>query len=248
MPESFTEVHHALLFGWIGRAVIEAAGDEARTMRIAVIRYGQERGRRMALRARANGHALSMAAYFAYGEWVASPPDALPPGCSKWTQQAQWVEEAPHARERSERITRCPWFEAWKANGLLAVGQLYCQEIDAALVSGFNPDLAVDVLTTLSSGAAACEFVFHDAALAQAGRLTAGQEPGIQPGQGAAMPWEYHAGHLFATLEKVIVAQLGDAGRAAARAGLAEFARHFGEAAAERVLAYRGVDFERLPG
>jgi len=269
MPEKFagtvfTEVHHALLFGWIGRAVCETAGDEVGTdmLRIAVRRYGQERGRRMALRATANGHALSMAAYFAYGEWKASPPEALPPGCSAWTQQAQWVEKAPTDRERSELVTRCPWNEAWKANGLLAYGQLYCQEIDAALVSGFNlalpsrtgvPPLlaartvAVDVLATLSSGAAACEFVFRDASLTQPDRLIAGQEADIQPGQSAAMPWEYHAGHLFATLEKVNVAQLGDAGRAAVQAGLAEFARHFGQPAAETILAYRGVDFDLLP-
>jgi len=214
-------------------------------MRIAVKKYGQERGRRMALRARANGHALSLAAYFNYGEWKASPPDVLPEGCSAWTQQAQWVEKAPRAHER---ITRCPWHEAWKANGLLAVGQLYCQEIDGALVSGFNPALAVDVLATLSSGAAACEFIFHDAKPIQPDSLTAGQKPVLQPGQPTQMPWEYHAGHLFATLEKVIAAELGEAGRAAVQAGLDEFARHFGEQAAGRVLAYRSVDFDRLPG
>src|SRR5512135_987248 len=120
MPEQalgtvFTEVHHALLFGWIGRAVIETAGEEAgvKILRIAIRQYGQERGRRMALRARAGGLALNLAAYFAYGEWKASPPEALPEGCSDWTQQAQWLEKTPqHSRER---VTRCPWHEAWKA-------------------------------------------------------------------------------------------------------------------------------------
>ena len=44
MRTVFTEVHHALLFGWIGRAVCEATGDEAGSavLRIAVTRYGQE--------------------------------------------------------------------------------------------------------------------------------------------------------------------------------------------------------------
>lgn len=235
----FTEVHHALLFGWIGRAVIEAVGEG--DMRIAVRLYGQERGRRMALRARAVGQALSLAAYFAYGEWKASPPEALPEGRSGWTGSQQWIEKTSQIAR--ERVTRCPWHAAWKAHNLLPYGRLYCQEIDGALVGGFNPALAVDVLATLTGGAPACEFVFHDTGPATAQEPAA---PGV-PGQRTQMPWEYHAGHLFATLEKVLVARLGGAGRAAVEAGLAEFARHFGAPAAGRVLAYRGMDFNQLP-
>ncbi len=248
MPEQFagtvfTEVHHALLFGWIGRAVIEAVGEAQgeEVMRIAVKQYGQERGRRMALRARAGGQALSLAAYLAYGEWKASPPEALPEGCGGWTGSQQWIERTSQIAR--ERVTRCPWHAAWKAHDLLPYGRLYCQEIDGGLVGGFNPALAVDVPATLTGGAPACEFVFHNTGPAAA------QEPATQsaPGQRTQMPWEYHAGHLFATLEKVIVARLGGAGRAAVESGLAEFARHFGQPAAERILAYRDVDFSQLP-
>ena len=64
----FTPTHHALMVAWISRAVVDAVGgDEGeRIIRRAVVKYGNQRGRRMAMRAEANGHALTMANYFAY--------------------------------------------------------------------------------------------------------------------------------------------------------------------------------------
>jgi hypothetical protein len=59
---SFTPTDHALLFAWIGREVVQRVGEEKgeAIMRKAVARYARQRGQRMALRAQANGHALTM--------------------------------------------------------------------------------------------------------------------------------------------------------------------------------------------
>ena len=57
------------------------------------------------------------------------------------------------------------------------------------------------------------------------------------------MPWNYHVGHLFTTLEKVIVEELGEEGQRAIEAGLAEFAERYGAQAVQRVAASRSKDY-----
>src|SRR5512137_1151344 len=71
----FNEYQHALLFGWIARAIVERAGEErgVSIIRKAIRRYGEQRGRRMALRAQANNHTLSMANYIGYSEYRPTP-------------------------------------------------------------------------------------------------------------------------------------------------------------------------------
>lgn len=235
--QKFSETHHALLFACIARAVVEQAGEEKgeAVIRKAVRRYGEERGQRMAQRARANGHALSMTNYLAYSEFRA---------LSTETRQ-QIREKIPHARAV---VTGCSWCSTWRESGLLPYGRLYCLEIDEAVVRGFNPQLKIDVVETESNGAAQCEFVFRDANLTPLNILSIAVKKSIRPGKKAVMPWEYHAGHLFATLEQVILVELGEEGQAAVSAGLDAFAALRGEEARQVVLTRRGVDYSRAPG
>jgi len=235
--EPFNETHHALLFGWIARAVIETFGQAvgAAALRRAVVRYGQQRGRRMALRAGAIGDELTMLNFMAYGEWKGTP------GTMEQTLQNQ----DPNLLEQ---IPKCPWYNAWAQSGLMAYGRFYCLEIDQALVSGFNPRLQVDVLGTRSNGAAACDFIFHDASLTPETQRQLEFKKTVSPGPSAQMPWEYHTGHLFKTLEEGIVAEFGPAGKQAVGLGLAEFTAAFGPAATQKILAFRSEDFDRLSG
>lgn len=228
----FAEVHHALLFAWIGKAIVKLVGEQTgeAILRKAIRQYGEERGRRMALRAHANKHALSMVNYFAYSEYRISPGE----------MELEIIRQSPHARLC---ISKCPWNTAWKENGLLALGRLYCLEIDQALVHGFNPALQLDVKGTQTDGAAACEFVYHDADPTLPNYLLIGYRRAVRPGVKAVMPWDYHVGHLFTTLEKVIVEELGEEGQRAIEAGLAEFAERYGEQAMQRVLASRSKDY-----
>jgi FKBP-type peptidyl-prolyl cis-trans isomerase (trigger factor) len=53
-------------------------------------------------------------------------------------------------------------------------------------------------------------------------------------------------GHLFSTLEKVAVEELGQVGQEAIQAGLAEFAKWYGEQAMQKVVASRSKDYERV--
>ncbi len=232
---SFNETHHALLFAWITRDVVERAGKQRGEDIIckAIRQYGEQRGRRMAVRVEANKHMRNMLNYTAYSEYRLTPD----------TFEMKIVERIPHARIR---IHRCPWYAAWKENGLLAVGQLYCSEVDQALVRGFNPDLQVDVISTLPSGATYCEFVYHDATITIPNYLLIQYRRAISPGMKAVKSWDYHVGHLFTTLEKVVVEELGQVGQAAIQAGLAEFAERYGEQSMQRVMASRSIDYESV--
>jgi hypothetical protein len=188
----------------------------------------------MAQRARANDDPTSMPNYLAYGEWSASPG----------AMEQEYLEKTPHARVR---IPRCPWYSAWSEHGLLAYGRFYCLEIDDALASGFNPALKIDAIQIHTNGGDACEFIYRDAGLDEAASALLDYKRSVAPGESARLPWDYHVGHLFVTLERVIAAGLGPAGRQAVDAGLAEFGQTFGQAALQQVTAWRGTDFNRLP-
>lgn len=225
MCDHFTPTHHALLFGWIAQAVIERTGAERgeAILRRAVRRYGEERGRRMVLRAQVAGHPLSMASYLAYGEWRAAPEDF----------ERRTFVRAPHLETH---VYRCPWHSAWRENGLLPYGRLYCLEIDEALVRGFNPALRLEVNGTLANGAPRCAFVYHDARPPGAPELMVDSARTVKP-------WEYHIGHLWATVGGVVVEELGALGREALDAALARFAARYGQEAAARMVASAKADF-----
>ena len=220
----FTATDHALLFAWLARSALLRVGDEqgVALVREAVRRYGAQRGRRMALRAQANGQPLTMASYLGLREWQASDDDLV--------QESR--SQGPHLLAE---VRRCALHQAWETHDLMPFGRLYCLDIDEALVHGFNPELRLDVRSTLTGGDEGCEFVFHDVdrAPAPAGRVV--------------MPWEYHLGHLFKAVSEIFVEKLGAQGQEVADEALAEFAAHYGHKAAQVISAYRGTDFDRLP-
>lgn len=222
----FEAAHHALLFAWLARAVVEGVGPEVgeRVVRGAVRRYGRERGGRMAARAVADGHPRNLDSYVAYSEWRADPG----------SMEQAFVERRPRARLV---VDRCPWHSVWAEDDLLRYGRLYCLEIDRALMEGFNPDLELEVKGTRPNGASRCDFIFHDAL---------GDRPVEAPGA-RAMPWAYHLGHLYWTMRGVVLEELGEVGETALRRALADFAARYGDEAVEVILDHRDVDFRRPP-
>lgn len=214
---------HAALFAWIAREVMQRAGEEGEALiRAGIRRYGEERGRRMALRAWVARRPLDMTHYLAYGEWRATPGESV----------RRLLQEAPDAHME---IVRCPWHACWQALGLTTLGRLYCEEIDLALVRGFNPTLVLEVKRLLTAGAPCCEFVFRGADLTQPVSLPVGVP--------TVMLWDYHLGHLYWTLHRVLVEALGAMGEQAMRTALDTFAVHYGASAAAQVEAYRDTDF-----
>jgi hypothetical protein len=225
-PGDLTPTHHALLFAWLARAVIRRAGKSQgeAIVRQAVRRYGEQRGRRMAMRALSDGQALTMNAYMAYGEWRAAAGQA----------DSAMVQEFPLP---IGQVYRCPWHEAWEDQDVMAYGRLYCLEVDHALVRGFNPDLRLDINSIKSAGDDFCEFAYYGADLS---------EP-AQSGRPTVMPWDYHLGHLYKTVGQVVLEEIGEPGAEAVSEALAEFAACFGQDAAAAIEAYGDTDFDSLP-
>jgi hypothetical protein len=225
-----------LLFAWISRAVVRRAGAERgeAVVREGVRRYGQQRGRRMALRAQADGEALNMLNYLIYGEWWAEG--------SKSEQRV--LASDPHFHVQ---VAGCLWHATWQAHDLVPYGRLYCLEIDEALIEGFNPRLKLSVNATSPNDLCDCDFVFHDAHLTPE-KLELMEQKSRALGFRAVMPWDYHLGHLYKTVGEVVVEELGAVGQEALGAALDEFARRYGEGAAQMIKAYEGTDFDRLPG
>jgi hypothetical protein len=233
--QRFTETHHALLFGWLSKALIEEVGEQKGKVVVskALRKYGEERGRRMALRAKDNGHALDVANFFAYAEYR--------PITGK--MKAKVTEKS---RNFTLEASRCPWCDAWNENGLLPYGRLYCLDIDEAVLRGFNTNLKMNIEGTLSNGAEKCKLVYREANLTLFSYLLVGYKRAIRPGKKVVMPWEYHVGHLFKTFEISILEDLGELGRKAFESALREFSKRYGESATQQVLAFRTTDFTKI--
>ena len=93
-----------------------------------------------------------MTNYLTYGEW-------------RFVTDGSQMERIEVQDDIRLTVQRCPWEAAWKEAGLLPYGRYYCQEVDAALLRGFNPELQIDVNQTLSNDGRPCEFVYRQAVL-----------------------------------------------------------------------------------
>ncbi len=236
-PASFSPAHHGLLMSWIARQVCQRVGPVKgeQLVRKAIRRYGEERGARMARRALSFGKELTMVNYLVFGEWSAAPGEV-----------ERRLESNNHNDLRM-LVERCPWQAAWMKADLLEYGRLYCQEIDQALLRGFNPELHLDVNKTLTNDHQACDFVFHGTPLNFSTNLALLVGKKLTPGKQVILPWEYHTGHLYKTMSDMLFSELGLAGREAAEAALAEFGAHFGAEAAQIVQDHLQTDFTCLP-
>ncbi len=232
----FTPQHHAILFAIIARSVMNQIGEKrgGKLIRKAVKEYGQQRGKRMALRAKNNNHSLSIANYFAYGEWAAQ----------KEEMNFKFTEKMPHARMN---IFKCPWYDTWEQNDLLEYGKYYCMEIDAALVKGFNPGIEIQINSTKTNGGQFCDFVFRNANLSFLKLLNLAYKKKIRPGKEPIMPWEYHLGHLFKSMGETIHKTLGGEPEKIMSDALNDFAVFFSGEAVDAIKRYQSTDFNKLP-
>jgi len=232
----FSEKTHAILFALIARQVITRYGDEAGVtcLRKALRRYGEQRGRRMAMRALANGDALTMFNFLVYGEWRNATAGGE-------------IERAEDETDIRMTIRRCPWADAWIETELLQYGRYYCQEIDAALLRGFNPQLRIEVSATLSNEGTPCEFIYHQAVQeAGQGLAVIGEKAARLESQRVA-PWEYHCGHLYQACSLAAGEDFGAPGRVIVQSGLVEFGLRFGGSASGTIADYLKTNFDKLP-
>jgi len=233
---AFTEIHHAILFALMAKYITQFFKEDGELIiRAAIRHYGEQRGSRMAMRAKVDGKNLSFLDYLVYGEWEPSDPAAT---------QSVTKEEYPDLKTI---VKKCPWNSAWLEFDLLEYGRLYCQEIDKALVKGFNPQLTIEVSHTMTNLGDTCEFIYCDASSGNKISHTTILELQGKSQEKNTMDWEYHCGHLYKIFSEIILDELGDVGQKALQAALNDFIEYFGKEYYQALLGYQEMDFDNLP-
>lgn len=225
--------HHAMLFTFIAKEVIDTFGEKGKQAIIAgVNRYGEQRGHRMALRTLADGNELNVENYLLYGEWEAFPGQ----------MDLRFPQYYPEVKMENHR---CPWHTEWSRRGLEEYGQYYCRDVDAALARGYN-GMELKLLANRTLGDECCDFVFSQCAIPPE-RMEEFQKKRQKLGAKAKMPWEYHVGHLYRTMKEAVESSLGAEGCQAVERAMDAYAQEYGKAAQALVLQYADVDYDVMP-
>lgn len=232
MNQSFTSEHHAVIFALLAKNIIAATGIETGKGIIgrAIRKYGNQRGRRMALRAQRNGDALTLWNYLAYQEWAA--------GKNELKKRIRFDRDYMHAQ-----FTKCPWVEHWKKHGLLEFGKLFCPATDYALFETFNPGIGMKLLKNRANGDDCCDFHFENVkfSIVQAARMGIKK---IRLKSSAVKTWDYHAGHIYKTVKETVTEERPGEADAIVSGSLAEFEKIFGHPALQALVKHEHTDFD----
>ncbi|GEL76763.1 L-2-amino-thiazoline-4-carboxylic acid hydrolase [Tenuibacillus multivorans] len=121
----------AKLFAQITKPVVDEFGNQAKdAVRDGVRTFGEERGRGIAQRARANGEDYTIDHYLTNYDMGRSDLFTFS------------TEYKPN--EIEQNFTVCPFGQQWADDNMHEYGILYCQMIDPAVARGFNPNFEVE--------------------------------------------------------------------------------------------------------
>lgn len=225
------EIHQADIIVAFYRQLADKCGEKG----IAVFRkasemYGENRGRRMALKALRDGNALDFDSYFAYGELICQPELNI----DEVTAELGLVKEI---------ALRCPWSEEFIAKNSKDCGNTYCRLIDTALVRGFNPALRIEVLRNMHDEGK-CVFLYRDSAIHE-GTLDA-QEHLFRPGQNEKRPMDFHCAELYHMYRSTIEMTFGEAAGELIEGARTYLLDLYGQEFLDCMDSYAGTDFSRI--
>lgn len=225
---AFDERHHAWILSEFYDLLLNEYREQGERVFLFVSRtYGEQRGKRMAMRALRDNRPLDFVSYFAYGEL-------------ELTDQFFDVKSAAKQGEVVEKVTRCPWAAVFAQRNLVNCGVVYCTEIDRAVLRGFNPDLLLQVRSTQHRGKC-CEFHFQDSeidphTLERAASLAKGLTD-------ATAPMAYHCAHLYHTFAQLLPALFPAQGGGIPMRVLQGFEKTYGEEAGRTLIQNTRRDF-----
>ena len=232
--ETFTPHQHAVMFALFAKNILDIFGEKKGDLLLlsAVTQYGKERGRRMAKRCIAHNKPLNMDSYLAFSEW-------------RYAQDFEKTAlfDKPYC---AYRIYRCPWNVSWEKSDLKKYGKYYCRAIDHAILSGFNPDLSLEMPSYLSQeGGRYCEFhwkdlIVDDAQIARTKLIT------DEIKESCIKDFIFHTAHLFSTLEKCILQLDLPKGAKAVRQTRKAFIKKCSYQEWLQVLAIKNSDFNAI--
>lgn len=225
----WTEFHHAWIVSEFYRLLTDRWADQGRqAFLIAARTYGEQRGKRMAMRATADGRPLGLVEYFAYGEYD---------GGEELFELDMWGENGVV----HEKVTRCPWAEVFARRGLKDCGVAYCEEIDRAIVRGFNPLLELETAST-QHNSPCCRFYFRQEGI---GPDTLSRADALAV-TGAAMPMSYHCAHVYHAFAAAARSTFGQAGEEVARDVCRGFGEQYGDKARNMLEKATQLPFDTI--
>ena len=230
MPQLKIE-NQAMMFAFLSRAAIEEKGEEGRAaIQDGMIRYGKERGARMAERARKAGDPVDLWTNQAYGEWK---PD--------------YAGQMEFGMLRSEPtyqtyIAKCAWCEAWKKYGLLEYGREYCVNVDAAVYEGFGAGaVCTPVSTSMSWGGERCDFDWGKPLSAEELKHVADKKAEL--GTSAMRDFNFHTAHIYCSIAYELCKHFPDDSKAMIDRAVADYIELFGQEAYDCLLEFSPDEF-----
>ena len=225
------ETHHAFIVASFYRLLRDGFGPRGlAAFRLAACTYGEQRGKRMAMRCIADGHPLDYEGYFAYGEY---------PATEGFFDVEMWTEPGcVH-----ERVTRCPWARTFAEMGLKECGAAYCREIDRAIVRGFSPELTVETART-QHFEGECRFYFRDPAVKK--ELLDTADALTRDRTDIRRDMNYHCAHVFSVFRHTVHGVFGPKGDEVTQTVTALFRDKYGEDACTQLLKAAEGHFETI--
>jgi hypothetical protein len=234
MPELKIE-NQAMMFAFLSRAAIEAKGEEGRdAIQAGMIRYGKERGARMAARARANGDPVDLWTNQAYGEWKPDYAGQMDFGTLRTEPTYQTY------------IAKCAWCEAWKKYGILEYGREYCVNVDAAVYEGFGHGFGCDAVCTplgkpMSWGGDICRFDWGLPLSEEDQAKIASKKTEL--GTSAMKDFAFHTAHIYCAIADTICKAFPDESHDIIEHAIKDYIDLFGQDDYDALLEFSPEDF-----
>ena len=234
----FTEKLHAYIAARFYVRLTHTFGEKGKAAFIhATQYYAEQRGRRMAKRAIADGQPLTYETYRAYGEWT-NTDEMKAAGCAN---RSEIVKDGP---DWEMHIFVCPWHAQFREMGLAEAGLVYCAHLDNSICRGFNPYICYETPQTLHDCDRCIQMVSH--ADGRQGEGAAFDPAKARPLEERRKDFEYHCAHSYWSYAKTSEAIFGEEGKAASEAVLTDIAQDWGEEYSETIIQYRDTDFESI--
>ena len=192
--------HHAVMFALLAKHAIEISGEKGKEAILSgMTRYGNERGRRMALNALERGDKLTVLNSQAYGEWKPDFPGQMEFGVTCGMPVLHTY------------IAKCAWCDAWAKHGLTEYGKYYCCNIDNAWFQGFNPEFTCTQLNPpMSWGGDCCRFSWGEGLTHK--QIKALNKKKKSLGNACIKDFTFHTAHILHTVGDVLMEELGNDG------------------------------------
>ena len=208
--------HQAFLLAFLIRAMLNRIDkDEGNVISEAVQTYGQRRGKRMSKAAYEDGFSNNLMGYLLYGEI----------DFSETGNEFKIEKRKPYFKVIAKK---CFWHDIWEKHAMLDVGEIYCRDIDKAIVQGFNSNVKFDVPCNMNNGYPVCEFNYFDWKLGLMDLLKyLVLRKKIK--KKALKSWDFHCADVLHSFSYIILKHFGDDGKIVIDSALSKFSEKFGK-------------------